>query len=47
MGELSRAIQFGSGAENPACISDLKNIAVDFRIDYNTIREEGMEDDDD
>lgn len=43
--ELSRAIQFGLGAENPACITDLKNIAVDFQIDFNSINEGGFEDD--
>jgi len=42
--ELSRAIQFGLGAENPACITDLKNIAVDFQIDINTLNEGGFED---
>ncbi len=44
--ELSRAIQFGLGAENPACITDLKNIAVDFQIDFNSINEGGLEEDD-
>ena len=44
--ELSRAIQFGIGAENPACITDLKNIAVDFEIDYNSLKQEGIEDED-
>lgn len=42
--ELSRAIQFGIGAENPACITDLKNIAVDFQIDINALCEGGFED---
>lgn len=44
--ELSRAIQFGEGAENPACVTDLKNIAVDYQIDYSTIKDGGIEDDD-
>ncbi len=44
--ELSRAIQFGAGAENPACITDLKNIAVDFQIDFNSLKDGGIEDDD-
>ena len=44
--ELSRAIQFGEGAENPACVTDLKNIAIDFHIDFNTIKDGGIEDDD-
>ncbi len=44
--ELSRAIQFGAGAENPACVTDLKNIAVDYQIEYSTIKDGGIEDDD-
>ncbi len=44
--ELSRAIQFGMNAENPACIADLKNIAIDYHIDYNTLSNGGLEDDD-
>lgn len=44
--ELSRAIQFGASAENPACVTDLKNIAVDYQIEYNTIKDGGIEDDD-
>ncbi|MCI1857474.1 MAG: DEAD/DEAH box helicase family protein [Sporolactobacillus sp.] len=47
MGELSRAIHFGMGAENPACITDLKNIAVDFQIDYNNLQNTGIEEEDD
>ena len=46
IGELSRAIQFGLGAENPACVTDLKNIAVDYQIDYNSLQNTGMEEDD-
>ncbi len=45
MAELSRAIQFGKGAENPACITDLKNIAIDFQVDYNNLKDGGIEDD--
>lgn len=45
MAELSRAIEFGMSAENPACITDLKNIAVDFQIDYNELKDGGIEDD--
>ena len=44
--ELARAIQFGEGAENPACVTDLKNIALDYQIEYNTIKDGGIEDDD-
>ena len=45
--ELSRAIEFGLGAENPACVTDLKNIAVDYQIDYNSLQNTGIEEDDD
>lgn len=44
--ELSRAIQFGESAENPACVTDLKNIAIDFHIDFNALNNGGIEDDD-
>ena len=37
---IARAIQFGEGAENPACVTDLKNIAVDFHIDYKKHKDE-------
>ena len=46
-GELARAIQFGLGAENPACISDLKNIAIDFQIDYKDLQNSGFEEEED
>lgn len=45
-GELARAIQFGEGAENPACVTDLKNIAIDFHIDYRTLNDKGIEEED-
>ncbi|MEK4362058.1 DEAD/DEAH box helicase family protein [Paenibacillus sp. FSL M8-0212] len=44
IGELSRAIEFGKSAENPACITDLKNIALDFQVDYSKLKNGGMED---
>ncbi len=44
--ELSRAIQFGTNAENPACITDLKSIAIDFNISYDALSRGGFEDDD-
>lgn len=43
--ELSRAIEFGEGAENPSCIADLKIIALDYGIDYTKIKEGGFEED--
>lgn len=46
LGELSRAIQFGTWAENPSCITDLKIIALDYGIDYNEYLSGGSEDED-
>ena len=46
LGELSRAIQFGTWAENPSCITDLKIIALDYGIDYNEYLTGGSEDED-
>ena len=43
--ELSRTIQFGMNAENPACVTDLKNIAIEYQIDYSSIKDGGIEDD--
>lgn len=43
--ELSRAIEFGITAENPACISDLKRIALRYNIDYQQAVEGGYEQD--
>lgn len=44
--ELSRAVQFGESAENYSGVTDLKNIAAEFQIDFNTLRNGGLEDDD-
>ncbi len=44
--ELSRAIQFGEWAENPSCVSDLRIIARKHGIDYQKIKDGGLEDDD-
>lgn len=41
--ELIRAIQFGSWAENPSCISDLKIIALRYGINYEAIKDGGYE----
>lgn len=43
--ELARCIQFGEMAENPACITDLKLIAVDFGVDIDKCKG-GYEEDD-
>lgn len=45
LSELSRAIEFGVTAENPACISDLKRIAIRYNVDYNQALEGGYEQD--
>ena len=44
--ELSRAIQFGEWAENPSCVSDLRIIARRYGINYQDIKDGGLEDDD-
>ena len=41
--ELSRAIQFGEWAENPSCIAELKNIAIDYGVDIAASSQEGVE----
>ena len=45
MAELSRAIQFGEWAENPSCVSDLRIIARRYGINYQDIKDGGIEDD--
>lgn len=45
--ELMRAIQFGSWAENPSCVSDLKIIAMRYGIDYESVKDRGYEYDED
>lgn len=44
--ELARAIQFGEWAENPSCIAELKNIAIDYDLDIDTLSKKGIENDD-
>ena len=43
--ELGRAIEFGEMSLSPACITDLKITALRFGVDYNKIKNEGIEDD--
>ncbi|KHM52066.1 Superfamily II DNA or RNA helicase [Anaerovibrio lipolyticus DSM 3074] len=45
LAELSRAIQFGEWAENPSCVSDLRIIARRYGINYQDIKDGGLEDD--
>ncbi len=44
--ELARAIQFGEWAENPTCISKLRNTAIDFGINIVETMDGGYEEDD-
>ena len=46
-GELARAIEFAAGADNPAATGDLKRIAIDAGIDWETLTSSGVEDDGD
>lgn len=43
--ELSRAIEFGENAANPSSVTDLEMIALRYNIDYHTVKERGLEDD--
>jgi superfamily II DNA or RNA helicase len=45
LNELARAIQFGTWAENPSCITDMKIISLDYGINYNDYANGGDEDD--
>ncbi len=44
--ELARAVQFGEWAENPACIAELRLIALDYSIDIGCSEKGGYEADD-
>ena len=46
-GELARAIEFAAGADNPAATGDLKRIAIDAGINWETLTSSGVEDDGD
>lgn len=43
-GELSRSIQFGEWAENPACITKLNKVAIEFGINIDKAKNGGFED---
>lgn len=43
--ELARAIEFGENSVSPACITDLKLIALRYGMDYRELIQEGIEDD--
>jgi superfamily II DNA or RNA helicase len=44
-GELARAIEFGQYAANPLAISSLREIAIRYDIDIDTVSDGGFEDD--
>lgn len=44
--ELARAIEFGQWAENPASITDLQRLALEFSLDLKKLSEGGIEHDD-
>lgn len=45
-GEIVRAIEFGRSALNPSCISDLERLAIEHGLDFDSLRNAGVEDDD-
>lgn len=46
-GELARAIEFGTHAINPGCITDLQRLAIEHGMDLTQIINAGIEDEDD
>jgi superfamily II DNA or RNA helicase len=44
-GEITRALEFGKSALNPAAITDLERIALRFTKDYKALVDSGYEDD--
>ena len=42
--ELTRAIQFGEWSEDKKCIVDLRLLAIDQEIDFNNLKNTGIED---
>jgi len=44
MGELARAIEFAQHADNPACASDLQQIAILMRLNWRDLLSQGIED---
>lgn len=45
--EIARAMEFSRCAENPAAISDLRGIALEYSLDISALAVEGMENDED
>lgn len=46
-GELARAIEFGTHAINPGCITDLQRLAIEHGVDWTEIINAGIEDEED
>ncbi|WP_273163383.1 DEAD/DEAH box helicase family protein [Massilia timonae] len=46
-GELARAIEFGSYALNPGCISDLQRLAIEHGIDWERLKNYSLGEDED
>lgn len=46
-GELARAIEFGTHAINPGCITDLQRLAIEHGMDWTKLINVGLEDDED
>ncbi|WP_416268605.1 DEAD/DEAH box helicase family protein [Burkholderia cepacia] len=44
-GELARAIEFGTHAINPGCITDLQRLAIEHGVDWTQLTNSGIEDD--
>lgn len=44
-GELARAIEFGSHALNPGCVTDLQRLAIEHGVDWKQLTDIGVEDD--
>ena len=44
-GEITRALEFGKSALNPAAVTDLERIALRFTKDYKALMDTGYEDD--
>ncbi|WP_367394713.1 DEAD/DEAH box helicase family protein [Cupriavidus sp. Agwp_2] len=44
-GELARAIEFGTHAINPGCITDLQRLAIEHGLDWTRLLNSGIEDD--
>ena len=44
-GELARAIEFGTHALNPGCVTDLQRLAIEHDVDWTKLINTGLEDD--